>query len=222
MPHDDEPTGTKTHSCKIEPPTPRHNRDAHRLVVFASETLLSHINNNNRPGFSRAQKGDNPSFVRLRLSVHEALCPRTVPTLPTRPLVFRTALLLSVLRRTGEERLPTLSVPTPLPLRAGVRGGLLGLVTPTNSSPDPGRFSPSLVSEGASHFVVVVVVVVQETALRFALLRFAGEWLALRDSIRSAYSSSVSLDPRVRLVLTDSDSALRFKGWFSVMILRPP
>lgn len=109
-------------------------------------------------------------------TTHEALCPRTVPTLPTRPLVLRTLVLPSVLRLLGDERFPTLKVPTPLPLFAeGVFGGLLGLVMPASSSPDAGRFSPSLVSEGASHLVVVVVVVVHDTALRLAALRLTGD-----------------------------------------------
>ena len=97
--------------------------------------------------------------------------------LPTRPLVLRTLVLPSVLRLLGDDRLPTLRVPTPLPVRPppGVLGARVGddmrsSKGSSSSSIDVGRmFSPSLVSVRPSHLVVVVVVVVQEIARRLPL-----------------------------------------------------
>ena len=100
-----------------------------------------------------------------------------VPMLPTRPLVLRTLVLPSVLRL-GEDRLPTLRVPTPLPKRE-VPPGVLGARVGDDSRSSMGSssssmlvgcmFSPSLVSVRPSHLVVVVVVVVQEMARRLPL-----------------------------------------------------
>lgn len=151
--------------------------------------------------------------------IHEARVRGTLaPTLPTRPLVLRTLVLPSVLRRDGELRLPMLRSPLP-DLVEGVLG-LRGLAE--SSWISVRRFSTSLSS--MPHFVVVVVVVVQLTARRLPL-RLTGDCDAFRDEVkaRSACSSSLSLSPRlVRCMLTISVSGLISKGSFSVLVtLRP-
>lgn len=133
--------------------------------------------------------------IKCAQDLHEALCALTgwAPMLPTRPLVLRTLVLPSVLRLLGDERLPMLRLPMPLPPLplVGVFG-LVGLargsaIRKSSSPATMGRFSLSLFSFEVrpSHLVVVVVVVVQLIARRFPL-RLIGDWLAFRESIRSA------------------------------------
>ncbi len=157
-----------------------------------------------------------------------------VPTLPTLPLVFLTLVLPSVLRLLGEDRFPMLRLPMPLPLFTmevpGVLGrmGLLAIrsvIVRSSSSIRAGRLATSLPSVGTSHFVVVVVVVVQETARRLPL-RLMGDCEALREAERrTARSHSLSLASTAmvdRCMVTISLSGLMSKGWFSVMTRRAP
>ena len=125
------------------------------------------------------------AFRQTRLNQHPR-CTRATcaPTLPIRPLVFRTLVFPSVLLRIGDVRLPTLRLPPPLPLRLGVLGRV-GLVWQSNAVGSMSRLalqmrfmvflcpatSASLVSADVrpSHLVVVVVVVVQLMARRLPL-----------------------------------------------------
>lgn len=154
------PEQCASHASAIPNPTPRP------LTVCTSEINHPHE--------------FNTMHHALHQITHELFCARDtwVPTLPTRPLVLRTLVLPSVLRRMGDERLPTDKLPIPLPLFVLGVFGLDGLairsdIGRSSSSTVPGRFSTSL-SVGTSHLVVVVVVVVHETALRFPL-RLTGD-----------------------------------------------
>lgn len=148
------------------------------------------------------------------------------PTLPIRPLVLRTDVFPSVLLLVGEDRLPTLSPPNPLPLFLPL--GVFGLVGLASGSSAAFRFSTSLFSAlvRPSHCVVVVVVVVQEIARRFPELRLIadGDCEALRLSMRNAWASEEESSGSIwwveRCMLTISVSGLMSNGWFSVITRR--
>jgi hypothetical protein len=101
----------------------RRSKKYENVPVHAYQPIRSHVINRSihrvksQCGFKHTQR---PRVLRLS---------DCVPMLPTRPLVLRTLVLPSVLRLLGEDRLPTLRVPTPLPQRApppGVLGARVG------------------------------------------------------------------------------------------------
>ena len=137
-------------------------------------------------------RGQNPEISRCEC-LHIYCLGRVsgaLPTLPTRPLVFLTPFLLSVLRRAGLDRVfPMLISPRPLPMlfsRAGVFG----------RAPVMPLFSTSLSPPGTPHVVVVVidVIVVQLTARLFSF-EFGERDVVRLANIRSWNSSSLSDSP---------------------------
>ena len=113
------------HFCAENPSQrrPRRSKKYENVPVHAYQPIRSNVINRSTHGV-KFQCGFKHTFK------GPVCCGSAcVPMLPTRPLVLRTLVLPSVLRRLGEDRLPTLRVPTPLPQRApppGVLGARVG------------------------------------------------------------------------------------------------
>ena len=106
-----------------------------------------------------------------------------LPTLPTRPLVFRTPFLVSALRRDGLARtLLTLMAPWPAPLFS--REGVLGC------EPAGAVFSASLSPYDVVHVEVMVVLVVVMLTARRSRSFASGDRDAVRRAIWRRWKSS--------------------------------